>query len=362
MSKDILDKLHSGIQHQQDGQLHAAEELYRQILDESPDHPDALHLLGVLAYQIADYDVAEELINHAIRTDEAVADYHNNLGEVLRATGREAEAKKQYEIALELEADHANAKLNMEKLQPAPVIEKVSAGVSMSPSDQIPEVRHALPSYLLSLDDENSKPNARLIDISLLAAYKANSINLDGIKRRFDKDSAIFLDVWPGEHFRLLAALVEILQPQQLIEIGTTNGASTLTMKHFLPESGKITCFCDSPWENYPGTGMIENDFNDQLEHRQVDLSNPLEAEQHHQTIEQADMIFINTLKNNALEKGLFKLLDVLNFSKPVVIVIDDIRIMPMLKIWRNISQPKLDMTSFGHWTGTGILMWEQAE
>jgi len=362
MSKEILDKLHSGIQHQQDGQLHAAEELYRQILDESPDHPDALHLLGVLAYQIADYDVAEELISHAIRTDVDVADYHNNLGEVLRATGRDAEAKKQYEIALELEKDHVNAKQNLEKLQPQPVIEKITEQHSMSQNEQIPEVRHALPSYLLSMDDENSQPSEQLLDISLLAAYKANQIDLDGIKRRFDENAATFLDVWPGEHYKLLAALVEVLQPQHLIEIGTTNGASTLTMKHFLPGNGKITCFSDSPWENYPGTGMIETDFNDQLEHIQVDLSNSLQAEEHHHTIEQADMIFINTLKNNALEKGLFNLLDVLDFKKPVIIVIDDIRIMPMLKIWRNITQPKLDMTSFGHWTGTGLVAWGEAE
>lgn len=34
----------------------------------------------------------------------------------------------------------------------------------------------------------------------------------------------------------------------------------------------------------------------------------------------------------------------------------DDIRVWTMLKTWREISYPKLDLTSFGHWSGTGII------
>jgi len=29
-----------------------------------------------------------------------------------------------------------------------------------------------------------------------------------------------------------------------------------------------------------------------------------------------------------------------------------------MLKIWRDIQEPKMDMTSFGNWTGTGFVEW----
>jgi hypothetical protein len=39
-------------------------------------------------------------------------------------------------------------------------------------------------------------------------------------------------------------------------------------------------------------------------------------------------------------------------------LVFDDIRIWNMLRIWREIVRPKLDLTSFGHWTGTGIVDW----
>ena len=31
------------------------------------------------------------------------------------------------------------------------------------------------------------------------------------------------------------------------------------------------------------------------------------------------------------------------------------------LRIWRAIARPKLDVTSFGHWTGTGLVEWPRS-
>ncbi len=36
----------------------------------------------------------------------------------------------------------------------------------------------------------------------------------------------------------------------------------------------------------------------------------------------------------------------------------DDIRLMNMVEIWNNLAKPKLDLTSFGHWAGTGLVSW----
>jgi hypothetical protein len=36
----------------------------------------------------------------------------------------------------------------------------------------------------------------------------------------------------------------------------------------------------------------------------------------------------------------------------------DDIRLWNMLRTWRTINRPKLDLTSFGHWSGTGLVDW----
>jgi len=359
MSADIYEKLQTGIQHQQNNDLLAAEAVYRQILEEYPEHPDALHLLGVLAYQIGDYEVAEDLINHAIESDHVIADYYNNLGEVLRATDRLDEAHDQYQKALDLDPEHENAALNIQKLEALKVEQQQT---SQDSTQFLPEVRQSLPSYLLSLDDETASPGQTLIDLSLLAAHKASQIDLQTIAERFPDDTAKYINVWPGEHYRLLAALVDILKPANVIEIGTATGASALCMKAYLPDNGKITTYDIIPWNQYPGTGLLEADFGDQLEQKIVDLSDPAHSQAESPLLEQADIIFVDAAKDNIMEEKFCQLFDSLTFQKSPLIIFDDTRMMPMLKIWRTIKHPKLDLTSFGHWSGTGLVEWNKSE
>ncbi len=358
MSSDIYEKLQTGIQHQQNNDLLAAEAIYRQVLDQHPDHPDALHLLGVLAYQIGDYEVAEDLINHAIDSEQPIADYYNNLGEVLRATDRLDEAHEQYQKALSLDPEHEQAALNIKKIESAKI--EAQAPV-MDSSQHIPEVRQFLPSYLLSLDDETVTPGQTLIDLSLLAAHKASQIDLQSITERFPADTAKYINVWPGEHYRLLAALVDILKPANVIEIGTATGASALCMKEYLPANGKITTYDIIPWDQYPGTGLLDNDFDHQLEQKITDLSDQAQASAEQSVLEQADIIFVDAAKDNVMEEKFCQLFDSIAFNKPPLVIFDDTRLLPMLKIWRTIQHPKIDLTSFGHWSGTGLVEWNNA-
>ena len=54
------------IEHQKAGRLQEAEALYRQILQVHPHHPDALHLLGMVAYQVGKYEIALDFVSQAI--------------------------------------------------------------------------------------------------------------------------------------------------------------------------------------------------------------------------------------------------------------------------------------------------------
>ena len=76
----------------QAGHLNEAEATYRRILDLQPNHPDVLHLLGVLAHQRGDHAAAAALIRKALDVDSGNADYHSNLGEAMRALGKAEEA------------------------------------------------------------------------------------------------------------------------------------------------------------------------------------------------------------------------------------------------------------------------------
>ena len=42
--------------------------------------------------------------------------------------------------------------------------------------------------------------------------------------------------------------------------------------------------------------------------------------------------------------------------TRPRWLLLDDIRFLQMVNCWRSIASPKLDLTSFGHWSGTGLV------
>ena len=71
-------------QRQHAGQLMEAETLLNGILEIHPTHADALHLLGVIAYQVNKIQLGIQLIERAIQSNPHVALFYSNLGEMHR--------------------------------------------------------------------------------------------------------------------------------------------------------------------------------------------------------------------------------------------------------------------------------------
>lgn len=109
----LSQSLQTAISHHQAGRLQQAEVIYRQILQVTPDHADALHLAGMIAYQKGELDTAIESINKAIGIKPSVADYYNSLGVVLRAQGNLDAAIASYQKALLIRLDYAEAHNNL---------------------------------------------------------------------------------------------------------------------------------------------------------------------------------------------------------------------------------------------------------
>ncbi|MDD5272651.1 MAG: tetratricopeptide repeat protein [Methylovulum sp.] len=109
----IADLLKSGLAYQQAGQLAQAEALYRQVLQQSPGQPDALHLLGLIAYHVGKHDTALQLINEAIRYAPNSAVFYNNLGLVLKELAQWESAIAAHQKALALQPDYAQAYNNL---------------------------------------------------------------------------------------------------------------------------------------------------------------------------------------------------------------------------------------------------------
>ncbi|MFZ5443816.1 MAG: methyltransferase [Myxococcota bacterium] len=224
------------------------------------------------------------------------------------------------------------------------------------------EARHAEYSMLLSADDERWGPTPRLFDVALAAVQAARTVDVSSLAPRVPTGIR-FAEVWPGEHYKLLAGLVKTLGAKNVIEIGTATGLSALTLLLELPAGGKVTTFDVVPWPRYvDGTVLTEGDFADgRLVQVLDDLQEPSVIEKHRALLENADFIFVDAAKDGVMEQRFIENFRRLRFKNSPIVMFDDIRVWNMLAIWRRLDRPKLDLTSFGHWSGTGLVDWAGA-
>ena len=90
-----------------------AEWFYRAILQARPDHADANHLLGLIAYRTGRLEFAAVLIRKAISASPGMAAFHSNLGTVLHEHGKPSEAVLSYRRALVIAPDYPEALGNL---------------------------------------------------------------------------------------------------------------------------------------------------------------------------------------------------------------------------------------------------------
>ncbi len=212
---------------------------------------------------------------------------------------------------------------------------------------------------IFSADDERGQPTNDLISRALEAVRQAQSVSLADISKRM-KTPPYYPDVWPGEHYKLLAGLVLSLRPTTIIEIGTATGLSALAMKKYLPHNGTIVTFDIMAWKSFADTCLVQGDFDDgRLVQKTDDLSDPAIVLRYRELLVNADMIFLDAAKDGIMEERFISNFRSVPFTKNPLLVFDDIRVWNMLRIWRDVSMPKLDVTSFGHWSGTGLVQWQ---
>jgi tetratricopeptide (TPR) repeat protein len=83
------------------------------VLAVDPRHADSLNFLGVIAYQVGQYQAAVDLIGQAIAIRGDIAIYHNNLGTALQGQGRLEPAVAAYRQAVALKPGLAEAHSNL---------------------------------------------------------------------------------------------------------------------------------------------------------------------------------------------------------------------------------------------------------
>jgi predicted O-methyltransferase YrrM len=201
-----------------------------------------------------------------------------------------------------------------------------------------------------------TNPSERLLDLSAKLFESARHAPSPLLPDRPVPDS---FDYWPGEHYRLLYALAVVVKPRYVVEIGTLTGLSALSMLRGLDSDAHLVTIDILPWDSFPDTVLTAQDFADgRLRQLVGDLTKSEFLASNANLLAAADLIFIDGPKDGKFEPELYRVFEQVGLKEHCLLVYDDIRLWHMLKFWKSIQRPKMDFTSLGHWTGTGLVDW----
>ena len=167
--------------------------------------------------------------------------------------------------------------------------------------------RHCLPSAVLSLDDDQATQNNSKLNTTFCAA----ALTASGIKisEAASKPDTSYFNIFPGEHYRLLAGLLRNLEQKRCIDIGTYTGMSARVMLDSTSDSCEIHSFDIIPWQDFD-SHLNEKDFEQRhLTQHLEDLSQKDIFEKHIGTIENSEIIFCDAPKDGQFEYRFLRLL-----------------------------------------------------
>lgn len=218
-----------------------------------------------------------------------------------------------------------------------------------------PQESHQIPTVLSST--RSSGASDFLLELATQAASSACDIELD-IGNKENSDYPLF-NIFPGEHYRLLAALANALKAKKIVEVGTFTGMGSLALLAGSQDSELIT-FDVLPWDDPSfATHLRAEDFKangGRVSQEIADLADLSVFERYRNVLEEADMIFLDGPKNDLFEYAFARNLSLLENHKKRLLVVDDIHFVNMIDLWQSVRSPKLDLTSFGHFSGTGLI------
>lgn len=109
----VDDALTMAIEVHQRGLIDEALSLYESVLKVVPEHPDALHFMGVARHQAGDSEAGLELIRQSLEIAPEQPSALNNLGNINKERGHVAAAESAYLDVLELAPEHVETLCNL---------------------------------------------------------------------------------------------------------------------------------------------------------------------------------------------------------------------------------------------------------
>jgi predicted TPR repeat methyltransferase/Flp pilus assembly protein TadD len=97
----------------QDNKLDEAKKIYQVLLTQTPRNASVLHLLGILAAQQNDLNLAYQYLTQALAIEPHASSIHNSLGNTLKNLGEFHTALQHYQIALQIHPDNPSLHNNI---------------------------------------------------------------------------------------------------------------------------------------------------------------------------------------------------------------------------------------------------------
>lgn len=215
------------------------------------------------------------------------------------------------------------------------------------------KIRHFEPSIIYSKEDV--RESRFLVKLVLDAVGLAYETFLSLPKKGLPDE--VYMNILPGEHYRLLNALARVSGATKIVEIGTGTGKGSLALSEGITGLELIT-FDLISWQHFPKESHLNDEIMKARGIRQIigDLSREDFFVSQKSILDDSDIIFLDAPKDGVFEYALAKNLAKLKSRESRILIFDDIHLVQMIDFWRAISSPKLDVTSFGHWSGTGLV------
>ncbi len=147
------------------------------------------------------------------------------------------------------------------------------------------------------------------------------------------------------EHYKLLAYFSTLFEDEILLDIGTYKGCSSLALSYNIKNNVKSFDLGDFKQisKNLDNIDYILGDFTND-EYKELVMSSPL--------------IMLDTDHEGPFEHKAYQYLKDINWVG--YLLLDDIHLNePMKEFWNQIDNEKYDITSMGHWSGTGLVIFK---
>lgn len=224
MTKAEADRLlRNALEQHRKGNTDAAYLVYRDVLAKLPNHPTALHYMGLVAHRRGQHAHAKDLLRHSIRLDPKDPRAYNHLGQIVLEEKKIHEAIACFRRALEVDPNHTDALNNLANVLALNGQREQAIPLYRRALEIKPDAINSLYNLAIALKDDH------IYDEALQLLQRAVEIQPDHASSRHD------LGVLLELQGRFDEAVEQYLAVQKLRPRHTRSLAALLALRSFRP-------------------------------------------------------------------------------------------------------------------------------